>query len=395
MSSNVRDAVSRVRNKSDYYDYNLLAAVILLTCFGLVMLYSTSAYMAELKFGNDMYYFKKQALISLACILLAILVSFVDYHVLSPLGGVIFLAAFILMALVQTPLGVEVNGARRWLNLGIQFQPSEVAKIAVIVFVPIVIVRMGRRFQGLKACIFPLALGLVLGFGAYKFTENLSTAIIIVGIACVIVFVAHPRTAPFVLIMVAAVVVVGAAIFILSQTMESSDSFRLRRVLVWLDPEKYSEEGGYQILQALYALGSGGFFGKGLGNSTQKLGSVPEAQNDMIFSIVCEELGIFGGAIVLLLFGYLIYRLFFIAQNAPDLFGSLMVVGIMAHISLQVILNICVVINLVPTTGITLPFISYGGTSVFFLMMEMALALSVSRKIKFQKEERDLWGEVV
>ena len=395
MSSNVRDAVSRVRNKSDYYDYNLLAAVILLTCFGLVMLYSTSAYMAELKFGNDMYYFKKQALISLACILLAILVSFVDYHVLSPLGGVIFLAAFILMALVQTPLGVEVNGARRWLNLGIQFQPSEVAKIAVIVFVPIVIVRMGRRFQGLKACIFPLALGLVLGFGAYKFTENLSTAIIIVGIACVIVFVAHPRTAPFVLIMVAAVVVVGAAIFILSQTMESSDSFRLRRVLVWLDPEKYSEEGGYQILQALYALGSGGFFGKGLGNSTQKLGSVPEAQNDKIFSIVCEELGIFGGAIVLLLFGYLIYRLFFIAQNAPDLFGSLMVVGIMAHISLQVILNICVVINLVPTTGITLPFISYGGTSVFFLMMEMALALSVSRKIKFQKEERDLWGEVV
>ena len=395
MSSNVRDAVSRVRNKSDYYDYNLLAAVILLTCFGLVMLYSTSAYMAELKFGNDMYYFKKQALISLACILLAILVSFVDYHVLSPLGGVIFLAAFILMALVQTPLGVEVNGARRWLNLGIQFQPSEVAKIAVIVFVPIVIVRMGRRFQGLKACIFPLALGLVLGFGAYKFTENLSTAIIIVGIACVIVFIAHPRTAPFVLIMVAAVVVVGAAIFILSQTMESSDSFRLRRVLVWLDPEKYSEEGGYQIHQALYALGSGGFFGKGLGNSTQKLGSVPEAQNDMIFSIVCEELGIFGGAIVLLLFGYLIYRLFFIAQNAPDLFGSLMVVGIMAHISLQVILNICVVINLVPTTGITLPFISYGGTSVFFLMMEMALALSVSRKIKFQKEERDLWGEVV
>ena len=219
MSSNVRDAVSRVRNKSDYYDHNLLAAVILLTCFGLVMLYSTSAYMAELKFGNDMYYFKKQALISLACILLAILVSFVDYHVLSPLGGVIFLAAFILMALVQTPLGVEVNGARRWLNLGIQFQPSEVAKIAVIVFVPIVIVRMGRRFQGLKACIFPLALGLVLGFGAYKFTENLSTAIIIVGIACVIVFIAHPRTAPFVLIMVAAVVVVGAAIFILSQTI--------------------------------------------------------------------------------------------------------------------------------------------------------------------------------
>lgn len=395
MSSNVRNAVSRVRNKSDYYDYNLLAAVILLTCFGLVMLYSTSAYMAELKFDNDMYYFGKQALISAACILLAIVVSFVDYHILFSLGGFIFFVAFILMALVQTPLGVEVYGARRWLNLGIQFQPSEVAKIAVIVFVPVVIVRMGRQFKGIKACILPLAIGLILGLGAYKFTENLSTAIIIVGIACVIVFIAHPRTAPFILIIIGAAVIIGVAIFFLSQSMESSESFRLRRVLVWLNPEKYSEEGGYQILQALYALGSGGFFGKGLGNSTQKLGSVPEAQNDMIFSIVCEELGIFGGAIVLLLSGYLIYRLFFIAQNAPDLFGSLTVVGIMAHISLQVILNICVVINLVPTTGITLPFISYGGTSVFFLMMEMALALSVSRKIKFQKEERDLWGEVV
>lgn len=396
MSKKVRKAGHRGKLKSDYYDYNLLAVVILLTCFGLVMLYSTSAYMAELKFDNDMYYFGKQALISAVCILLAIGVSFFDYHILFPLGGFIFLVAFILMALVQTPLGVEVNYARRWLNLfGIQFQPSEVAKIAVIVYVPVVIIKMGKRFKGAKACMPPLVIGAVLSLGAYIFTENLSTAIIIAGIACIIVFVAHPKTAPFLIIAAAAAAVVGVAVFFLSQTLESSESFRLRRVLVWLNPEKYSEDGGYQILQALYALGSGGFFGKGLGNSTQKLGPVPEAQNDMIFSIVCEELGIFGGAIVLLLFGYMIYRLFFIASNAPDLFGSLMVVGIMAHISLQVILNICVVLNLIPTTGITLPFISYGGTSVLFLMMEMAIALSVSRRIRFENEEKDLWGEVV
>lgn len=142
--------------------------------------------------------------------------------------------------------------------------------------------------------------------------------------------------------------------------------------------------GGYQVLQGLYAIGSGGFFGKGLGNSAQKLGTIPEAQNDMIFSIVCEELGVFGAALLLLMFGYLLYRLFFIAQNAPDLVGSLMVTGIFIHIALQVILNIAVVLNLMPNTGITLPFISYGGTSVVFLMSEMGLALSVARQIKFQ-----------
>ena len=145
--------------------------------------------------------------------------------------------------------------------------------------------------------------------------------------------------------------------------------------------------GGYQVMQALYAIGSGGFFGKGLGNSAQKLGTIPEAQNDMIFSIVCEELGVFGAILLLLMFGYLLYRLFFIAQNAPDLYGTLIVSGIFAHIALQVILNICVVLNLMPTTGITLPFVSYGGTSILFLMTEMAIALSVSRQIKFKNQE--------
>ena len=154
------------------------------------------------------------------------------------------------------------------------------------------------------------------------------------------------------------------------------------RVMIWLHPEDY--EKGYQTLQGLYAIGSGGLFGKGLGESMQKLGFIPEAQNDMIFSIICEELGLFGAVLLTILFVFLLYRLMFIAQNAPDLLGSLIVTGIFAHIALQVILNIAVVLNVIPTTGVTLPFISYGGTSILFLMTEMGIALNVSRQIRIK-----------
>ena len=154
--------------------------------------------------------------------------------------------------------------------------------------------------------------------------------------------------------------------------------------MTWLRPEEYASGVGYQTLQGLYAIGSGGFFGKGLGNSAQKM-VIPEVQNDMILSVICEELGVFGAIVVLVLFGMLLYRLLFIAQNAPDVYGSLIVTGIFSHIALQVILNVSVVINLIPNTGITLPFISYGGTAVLFLMAEMGIALGVSRKIKFHE----------
>ncbi len=380
--------IKKMREKADYYDYNLLAVVILLICFGLVMLYSTSAYEANTKFGDDMYYFRRQAIISLASVMVAVIISRIDYHILIKLSGFIFVLAFILMALVKSPLGVTVNGARRWLKIGIQFQPSEIAKIAVIAYLPVVIISMGRKAKSLKAVAVLLFLGALQAGGAYILTDNLSTGLIIGGITVILIFISHPKTAPFL-----ATAGVGAgilAIFIgyLAATIDNSQSFRIRRVLAWLRPEEYAADGGYQVMQALYAIGSGGLFGKGLGNSAQKLGTIPEAQNDMIFSIVCEELGIFGGVMLLLLFAYLLYRLFFIAQNARDLYGSLIVTGIFVHIALQVILNICVVINVIPTTGITLPFISYGGTSVLFLMAEMGIALSVSRGIRFQEKNR-------
>ena len=200
------------------------------------------------------------------------------------------------------------------------------------------------------------------------------------------IFIAHPKTKPFVVLALGTSLVAGSVIAYMGMTMTTSDNFRIRRILSWLHPEANMSSGGYQVLQGLYAIGSGGFFGKGLGNSAQKLGTIPEAQNDMIFSIVCEELGVFGAALLLLMFGYLLYRLFFIAQNAPDLYGTLVVTGIFVHIALQVILNLCVVLNLMPTTGITLPFVSYGGTSILFLMAEMGIVLNISRSIPLSGE---------
>lgn len=383
--------------KSGYYDFNLVAVVILLICFGLVMLYSTSAYTAQVKFGNDMNFFTKQTIISVVSLLAALFVSKFDYHVLYYVGKVSYWLSIFLMAMVKfTPWGEEVNGAKRWLKLfgiqALQFQPAEVAKIAAIIFIPCLIMKMGREITTRRGLLKLLAYGLGLAAAAFYLTENLSTAMIIAGITVIMIFIAHPNKRLFLMWGgILAVLVVLARIMLqvtlgeMTLDMDNVENFRLARVLVWLNPEKYSSEGGYQIMQALYAIGSGGFFGKGLGNSVQKLGPVPEAQNDMIFSIICEELGVFGGMVVLLLFGYMLYRLFFIAQNAPDFYGSLMVSGILIHIALQVILNICVVLNWIPTTGITLPFFSYGGTSIMFLMAEMGIALSVSREIKFAK----------
>ena len=379
---------ARLIEKPDYYDYSLVAAIILLTCFGLIMLYSTSAYTSTLKYGDDMYFFKKQAVISFVCIAGALFISMFDYHILAKVTGALYAVAAVSMILVRTPLGTVSNGARRWLKIGpIQFQPAEIAKIAVIVCLSYMIIHMGKKMKTFKACAILGFMGTFLALMAYYFTDNLSTAIIIFCITAGLIFVAHPDTKIF-LIIAGVVIVLGViGVLFLNATLsvDGSGSFRLRRIMVWLHPEDFADTWGYQTIQALYAIGSGGFFGRGLGNSIQKLGSVPEAQNDMIFSIICEELGIFGGLIVLMLYAYLLYRLFFIAQNAPDMFGSLMVSGIFIHIALQVILNIAVVVNLMPNTGVTLPFISYGGTSVLFLMAEMGLALSVARQIKFEE----------
>ena len=370
-----------------YFDYDLLMILVFLMCFGLVMLYSTSAYSANADFGNDMFYFSKQAIISAVSFAFMLFVSKLDYHVYGAFSWQIYYISLFLMLLVKTPLGVEAYGSRRWLQLPgkMTLQPSEIAKIAVILLIPYEICRLGPKIQSKKGIERVCAVGAVAAGGVMVLTDNLSTAIIVAGITGVLIFVAHPKIKPFLQLIAAGAVVVVVGLSYLSANISSSENFRLRRIITWLDPENHADEGGFQVMQGLYAIGSGGFFGKGLGNSTQKLGVIPEVQNDMILTIVCEELGVFGVIVVLVLFGLLLYRLMFIAKNAPDLYGSLVASGIFAHISLQVILNIAVVTNMMPTTGVTLPFISYGGTSILFLMTEMGIALGISRKIKLKQ----------
>lgn len=371
-----------------YYDYNLLASVILLTCFGLIMLYSTSAYSAQIDFNDDMYYFSKQAFISGACILLVLFFSQIDYHFFAKFAGILYAVSNILLFLTKF-IGTELNGARRWIYIGpISFQPAEMAKVAIILFLPVMITKMGRQMKTAKAFCIILGAGGLTSFLTLAFTDNLSTAIIIAGITVGLLFIVYPKVMPFA-VGGACVAAAATGIVLYASNMVSSDNFRLRRIMVWLNPEANESVGGYQVMQGLYAIGSGGVFGKGLGNSLQKLDYVPEAQNDMIFSIICEELGLFGAVMLCMLFAFMLYRLVFIAQNAPDLLGSLIAAGVFVHIALQVVLNIAVVTNAIPTTGITLPFVSYGGTSIMFLMVEMALALSVSRQIRFHDEKEE------
>ena len=273
----------------------------------------------------------------------------------------------ILLGVAVLLFGEEYNGSKRWLSLGpVSFQPSEFAKVAVIVFLSWLIEKNIKKMGKFKSIV--LTMLTILPIVGLVGASNLSTAIIILGIGAVLIFTASPKYLQF-FWMIAG----GAGFMTIFLALES---YRLERIAIWRNPEKY--EKGYQTLQGLYAIGSGGLFGRGLGNSVQKLGFLPEAQNDMIFSIICEELGLVGAGILIGVFLILIWRFFVIAAKAEDLTGALIATGAMAHMMIQIILNIAVVTNSIPNTGITLPFISYGGTSVVFLLLEMGLVLSVS-----------------
>ena len=384
----VRKRLNRNREKRtvQYFDYTLMTVLIFLIGFGLLMLYSTSSYSASVKFHDGMFYLKNQ--------LKAYAVSFIimwcaykmDYHIYAKLSKMAFWVAMLSMALVFVPgIGIEAYGARRWIKIPIfgQMQPSEFMKIATVVFIPALICKLGEKLRKKEGVLCVLIWGGIGAAGVLFLTDNLSTAVIVMGMVCVMLFVAHRNTKWFLAIGGGLMAVFFIGSEFLGKIMEGSQNFRIRRILAWVNPEMYMSEGSYQSMQALYAIGSGGIFGKGLGNSTQKL-IIPEAQNDMILAIICEELGVFGLLIILTLFAILLYRIAFIAQNAPDLYGSLITTGVFAQIAIQVILNIGVVTNLLPTTGVTLPFISYGGTATLFLMIEIGLVLNVSSQIKVE-----------
>ena len=351
-------------------DYSLVLVVLILVGFGLVVLYSTSAWNGQVKFADKAYYLKKQFLATALGLTAMYVVSRMDYHRLKALAvpGYVF---SLLLSTAVLFFGDEYNGSRRWLSLGpLSFQPAEFAKLAVIVLLSFVISGRMKKITTLKQMF--LVMVWILPIVGLVGTNNLSTAIIIMGIAVCLIFTASPGYGHFLLLG-------GLGIGFLGVFL-SVESYRLERLAIWRNPEAY--EKGYQTMQGLYAIGSGGLFGTGYGASLQKLGFVPEAQNDMIFSIVCEEFGLVGAVLLIGLFLLLVWRLLMIALHVPDLSGCLLAAVIMGHIVIQVILNIAVVTNTIPNTGITLPFVSYGGTSVLFLLAEMGLALSVSRNVR-------------
>lgn len=360
-----------------YFDYNLLFLIIFLLCFGLVMVYSSSSYISIKRYGDGAHYLKLQLRNILLGLIPMILLARMDYRVWRRFGVMAYLGAMVLCPLVFVPqLNRSSHGSSRWLQIGpVSFQPSEIAKLAVIIFMAMLIERVSKQMGKFSTIVKVVVL--MMPLLAVVAISNLSTAVIIFGIMVCMLFVASPKYAQFVIVAVIGMMFVVAFI--------AFAGYRGGRVEAWLHPETAPAKDVYQTMMGLYAIGSGGLFGKGLGASLQKMGNVPEAQNDMIFSIICEELGLFGAVCVILLFVLMVWRMMVIANNAQDLFGALIVTGVMSHIAIQVILNIAVVTNTIPNTGVILPFISYGGTSLIFLMAEMGLVLSVSRGIRLER----------
>lgn len=387
MGDCVADGKRRKKEQTEYFfDYSLLFIVLFLMGFGLVMIYSASSYEAQQDFGSGTFYLRKQLIADILGLVVMIVMANIPYRFWRRFTTLAYFASFGLIFLVLTPLGVESHGARRWVGIpgtGFNLQPAEVAKVCMILFLANMVCLMGKKLRTTKGLVVLVAMSLPHSLAVWKITENLSSAIIILGIAMLMIFVATPDYKRFVIMgAVGLTVVIGIVWAIFNTSIVDKLTFRADRVLAWRDPEAYAQGKGFQTLQSLYAIGSGGIWGKGLGQSMQKLDFIPEAQNDMIFSIICEELGLFGAIAIILMFIMLLWRMMIVANNASELFGALLVVGVMGHIAIQVILNIAVVTNTIPNTGISLPFISYGGSSVLFLMMEIGLVLSVAKRIQ-------------
>ncbi len=357
------------RRASSYVDYTLVLLLILLMGFGFLMLYSTSSYSSYMTYGHSFHYLIRQGSFAILGLAAMLALARMDYRKLCGLRWPIYILAWggTLLLLV---FGRSANGSTRWLRLGpVSVQPSEIAKTAVIILTAGLISlhpRLVNQWKGLV--LFSLA---QLALAAPILKENMSTSIIVVGIVFFMLLIAsRERRAFFYAGLIGLGLGTAGVIF--------GGAYRLARIRVWLHPELDASDKGYQTMQALYAIGSGGLFGKGLGESMQKQ-FIPEAQNDMIFSVITEELGIFGAVILIILYLVLIWRLTMIAMYCKDLFGSFLVIGIAVHMGLQVLMNIAVVTNSMPNTGVTLPFVSYGGSALLMTMIEMGIALSVSK----------------
>ncbi|MDO4961624.1 MAG: FtsW/RodA/SpoVE family cell cycle protein [Eubacteriales bacterium] len=373
-----------------YYDYSLFFAVIFMFALGLLIIYSSSQYTASLEKHNGSYYFTRQLFIGSVGLVGAVILSLFDYRLFARIlnGAAVNIIYWVSVGLLVMTLvmGIASHGKARWISIaGVSFQPAEVAKIALILFLGYFISVHGpatkKRKNLLRAIFFSSIPTLLI------LKQNISSAVIVAVIAAVMIFVAIDEIKFFAVMGTIGVAGMISAKPLIRMFLEKTgytqrpEQYYLRRILGWAAPELFPDDA-YQTIQSLYAIGSGGLTGHGLGESIQKFGKIPEVQNDMIFSIVCEEFGFIGAATLIILFIYIIYRIYQIAVNADDLFGTMICTGVMAHLGAQVVFNIAVVTGVMPNTGVTLPFISYGGSAILFTMAEIGLVLSVAHKIK-------------
>ncbi len=359
--------------KTDY-DFGFLIIVALLLAVGLLMVFSSSYPSAHYNYNDGLYFIKRQLIWAVAGVIAMIFTANFDYRKYKKMAFPLLIATFLCLLAVLV-VGKKINGARRWLGFGpLTFQPSEMAKLTLIIYFATGLSVVKNKIKEFKYLMrYLIITGVCMGLMLLQ--PHFSVCIIIGLTAVVVLLAAGARLTHFALL-AAPVAVAGVALVI-------SSPYRLARLTTFLDPFADAQNAGWQIIQSLYAIGSGGFFGVGFGNSRQKFLYVSEPQNDFIFSILCEELGLLGALTVLALFGVLLWRGMKIAISAPDTFGSLLVTGIIASVGVQVVLNIAVVTSSIPTTGIPLPFFSYGGSSLLLLMASMGIVLNVS---KYQKQ---------
>jgi len=350
--------------------------VVLLTAIGLVMLLSASFPSAYYINDDPTHYFVRQGIFAVMGIAAMFLISKINYQRFRGVAKMMLFIAIILLILVVIPgVGITRNNATRWLGIGeLTFQPSEIAKVAVVLYFSDSISRKKDRMRSFRYGILPYVLILVVMALLMMLEPHLSGAILIMGVGAVLMLVGGINWGWVFGAVGAAAGMVYVVLFVIG--------YNTSRITYWLDPWADSQGAGYQLSQSLISIGSGGLLGVGLGKSRQKFLYLPEEHNDFIFAIVCEELGLIGATIIMLLFAALILRGYWIALHARDRFGSLLVVGVTTLIAMQTFLNIGVVTGLLPTTGISLPFFSYGGTALSMQLAEMGIVLSVSRQMK-------------
>ncbi len=341
------------------------------------MVYSASAVWADYKFQDTFFFAKRQLLFAVLGVIAMFFIMNIDYWTWRTWAKLLIIVCFFLLIVVLIPgIGMERNGSRSWIGVGaFSVQPSEFMKLAMIAFLAKYLSENQKKITSFKKGLVP-SLGLVfLAFGMIMLQPDLGTGTVMVGTCIVMIYVAGARISHFVGL--GLVGVVGFVALVLSAP------YRIKRITSFLNPWEDPLGSGFQIIQSLYAIGPGGLLGLGLGQSRQKFFYLPEPQTDFIFAILAEELGFIGGSLVVLLFALLLWRGIRIALGAPDLFGSFLAVGIIAMIAIQVIINVGVVTGLMPVTGITLPFLSYGGSSLTLMLLAVGVLLNVSRYAKY------------